>query len=259
MASRIFCTLSSVAGLVFGRFLESEGTAIMTTGRNLVIFAILIFGLSFWFRLYCVRLRKKDNFRVVFFLYLSILFIISFYLYFLRIYLVSRFGLIVPDLFPFSSVLICSVGAGQPLDLPGPSGPSHSGPGSFDWHSFDEKVLLEPMPEESGSSVNGPSNTGEANSSETSWDPDRDPEEVQRKGEELHLLVRDQFRHYCERGRPRWRLSRSEDEIRELYDELTRDIISGLELKPRVSEHQMWLDGLRQAPTSLHKLFRDYK
>lgn len=153
---KMFFTLSSVAGLFFGRFLGSEGTAIMNTGLNLVIFAIFLFGFSFMFRLYCVRLLKKYNFRVVFFLYLSILFVISFYFYFLRIYLVSRFGLLVADLFSLSSVLILSVGAGQALSLPGPSSPSHSS--SFQENSFDIGVFLEPFSdtESEGTSANPP-------------------------------------------------------------------------------------------------------
>ncbi|KAF7149609.1 hypothetical protein RHSIM_Rhsim02G0146300 [Rhododendron simsii] len=73
----------------------------------------------------------------------------------------SCFGLLVADLFSLSYVLIWNVGE---LSLPAPSVPPNSGnkSGSFDWRSFDERVLLEPMPEESRSSVNRPSNTGAA-------------------------------------------------------------------------------------------------
>lgn len=33
----------------------------MTTGRKIVLFAILILGLIFLFRLYCFRLKKKKS------------------------------------------------------------------------------------------------------------------------------------------------------------------------------------------------------
>jgi hypothetical protein len=256
ISRQIFFSLSSVAGFFFGRFLGSEGIAIMNTGLNLLLFGIAILGFSFLFRLYCVRLQKKYNFRVVFFLYLSIVFVISFFFYFLRIYLLSSLGLLVG--FSLASVLIFCV---SEHSLPAPSVPSNSGntPGSFDWRSFEERVLLEDMPEESGSSVNGPSNTEAAGSSETSGDPDRNPEEVLKKRDELHLLVREQLNHYCERGRPKWQLSRSEEEKKAIYDEPTQHIISSLEIEPSVSEHQMWLNQLRQEPTTLFDLFREYK
>ena len=121
------------------RFLGSEGRAIMTTGLNLVLFAILILGLIFMFRLYCFRLNKKCDFLL---LYLSILFVISFFCYFLRIYLVSRLGLHLGDLLSF---LILSVGGGQALPLPAPYSPSHSSSWSED--SFEIGVLLEPFSE----------------------------------------------------------------------------------------------------------------
>ena len=129
---------SSVAGF-FGRFLGSEGTAITPTGRNIVLFAILLLGLIFLFRLFCLRLNKKDNFRLVFFLYLSFLFVVSFFCYSLRICLFSHLGI---DLFSF---LILSVGGGQALPLPAPSSPSHSS--SWKEDSFEIGVLLEPFSE----------------------------------------------------------------------------------------------------------------
>jgi hypothetical protein len=89
-------------------------------------------------------------------------------------------------------------------------------------------------------------------------DLDTDPDEVQKKKDELHRLVRDQFHHYCERGRPKWALSHSEEQIQALYDESTRHIISSLEIEPRVSEHQLWINQLRQAPTTLFSLFKQY-
>lgn len=60
------------------------------------------------------------------------------------------------------------------------SGASTSGedsePATDSWKSFDERVLLEPMPDSSSSSVNGPSHTEAADSAQTSVDPNMDPE-----------------------------------------------------------------------------------
>lgn len=123
----------------------------MTTGRKIVLFAILLLGLIFLFRLYCLRLKDKYGFRLVYIMYISILFFISFFCYFFRIYLLSRFGL--HFYYPFS-FFIFSVGGGQALPLPAPSGPSSSS--SFSEDSFEIRVLLEPFPETEmeGTSVN---------------------------------------------------------------------------------------------------------
>lgn len=128
----------------------------MTTDRNLVLFGILILGLIFLFRLCYFRLKKSTACTLS--CYISILFFISFFFYFLRIYLVSRFGLFCSDL--FSSVLVFSVlsGGGHSLPLPAPSGPSSSA--SWDGDSFAIDVLLESWPKttetETGTSVNQP-------------------------------------------------------------------------------------------------------
>lgn len=97
-----------------GSYLGSEGTTIMTSGRNIVLFGILIFAFLFLFRRYCLQLKKKYGFLLVFILYLSIPFFISFFSFFLRIYLFSRLGLHLG--YPFSFIL--SVGGGQALPLP---------------------------------------------------------------------------------------------------------------------------------------------
>ena len=102
----IFGAIAGVMGTCFSVLIRMEGTAIMSTGLNILLFGIPILGLIWMFRVYYVRLQKKYNFRVVFFIYLSILFVIYFYFYFIRIYFVSHFGLLVGDLFPLSSVLI---------------------------------------------------------------------------------------------------------------------------------------------------------
>jgi len=87
---------SSVAGF-FGRFLGSEGIAIMTIGRYLVLFGLLLLGLIFMFRLYSCRLKKKYGSRVVYVLYISLLCFTSLFGYGIRIYVVSNIGLFLSD------------------------------------------------------------------------------------------------------------------------------------------------------------------
>ena len=105
---------SFVAGF-FGRFLGSERIAIMTTTHNIVLFSIFMIGLIFLFRLLCFRKKKGFLLKL---LYISLLFFISVFCYFLRIYLLSRLSLHFTDLFSF--LVVCSVvsGAGQSLPLP---------------------------------------------------------------------------------------------------------------------------------------------
>ncbi|YP_006460173.1 hypothetical protein A565_p04 (mitochondrion) [Erythranthe guttata] len=50
-----FLVGSSVAGF-FGRFLGSEGTAIIR-GRNIVLFGIFILGFLFLFRIYARKIK----------------------------------------------------------------------------------------------------------------------------------------------------------------------------------------------------------
>ena len=72
----------------------------MPTGRNVVLFGILILGLIFLFRLLCIHLNKKSSFLLLFF-YMFLFLFFSLYCYHLRIYLVSwfgRFGLLVAGL-----------------------------------------------------------------------------------------------------------------------------------------------------------------
>lgn len=106
---RLLPLMTFFASSFFVRFLGSEGIAIMTTGINLVIYSIILLGIIFMFRLSFYRLNKKYGFRLVFILYLSILFCISFFFYLLRIYFVSHLGLYL------SAFLILSVGE---LSLP---------------------------------------------------------------------------------------------------------------------------------------------
>ncbi|KAM7249923.1 hypothetical protein ACFE04_019702 [Oxalis oulophora] len=130
------------------------------------------------------------------------------------------------------------------------SGASTSGedsePPTSSWKSFDERVLLEPMPSSSSSSVNEPSHTEEA----------LDPEALMKKKVELHTLVREQLRHYCERGRPKWRLS---DKKEDFYSEATDQILSDLEMGTTISEYEAWIKTLKSSPTTLAGLYKEYK
>lgn len=128
---------SFVAGF-FGHFLGSEGTAIMTAGRNIFLFSILLWGLIFLFRLSVFHLKNKWGVRLVVVLYVSLLFGTSFLGSLIRIYVFSHVGLDFTSLFP----LILAVGGGQALPLPSPSDPSSSS--SFTEDSFEIDVLLEP-------------------------------------------------------------------------------------------------------------------
>ena len=136
--------------------------------------------------------------------------------------------------------------------------------GSRGWTSFDLNAISEwekKTPEtESGSSVNGPAHTEATASSsyQTSGDPTRDSEALLQKREELHLLVREQFRHYCERGLPKWQLSSSSRQTI-IYNECAHYIIADLEISPTVKEYQKWIQHLHQEPETLFDLFKLYK
>lgn len=51
--------LGAFVAISFGRFLESEGKSPLITGKNLVVFALLIIGLIILFRLMSFRLNRK--------------------------------------------------------------------------------------------------------------------------------------------------------------------------------------------------------
>jgi hypothetical protein len=126
-----------VVPIVFGRFLGSEGTAIMTTGGTLILFGILIFGLILIFRLSSLNLKIKCGIRLVLIIYLGLLFSMSVFFYFLRSYVLSHCGILL------SSFFILSAGVAQVLPLPDPTGPSRSS--SWTEDSFEIGVLLEPF------------------------------------------------------------------------------------------------------------------
>lgn len=136
-----FCLIA----VFLGNSIGFEGTAIMTTGLHLVLFSILIFALIFLFRFFCVRLNQKCDFLFVFFINLSILFLISFFCNYLRIYFVSCLGLHFGHLFSF---LILSVEGSRVIPYSGPSNSS-----SWTEDSFEIRVLMEPFSE---TEVEGP-------------------------------------------------------------------------------------------------------
>lgn len=103
-----------------------------------------------------------------------------------------------------------------------------------------------------------PSHTEAVDSAQTSVDPNLDPEELMKKKVELHTLVREQLRHYCERGRPKWQLY-NEEEVTQIYSGATDQILLGLEIGSTVSEHEDWINYLKSYPTTLYELFKGYK
>lgn len=136
-------------------FLEPERTVLLATGRNVVLFSILLLCVLFFFRFYCFRfkMKKKYGFRLVVFMNFSLLFGISFLGSLIRIYVLSHVGLDLTPFFP----LVLSVGAGEGLPLP-------SGESPYREDSFEMRVLLEPFSETSteGTSVNQPEGEGPA-------------------------------------------------------------------------------------------------
>lgn len=106
----------------------------MTTGNNLIIFAIVLFVFSFYFRLK----RKKYTNKL---LYLWLLFSIYLFSYYLRIYLVSHLGLYLNSALPF--LIMSVVSGGEITPYSGPSSPNSS----WTEDSFEMRVLLEPFSE----------------------------------------------------------------------------------------------------------------
>ena len=151
-----------LTAVFIGPFIGSEGRAIMTPGRNIVLFAILILGLSFLFRLYCLHFTKKSS-RLLLLMYILISFFISVFFYLLRLNLVAFVGLALSGV--FSSMVVFNVvsGEGQTPPLPGPSGTSSSmssfpqeaiwqslEPRSQDhdsWRSFPSLSSIQKLPE----------------------------------------------------------------------------------------------------------------
>ena len=129
-------TLGAVVAISFARFLGSEGTAIHITGKLIILFGIILLGCIFQFRRYSSRMNKY----VRLFFYISILFSIFIFYYFVRIYLFSSLGLFIFSNISFLILSMLPVGQA----LPGPSSPVPHSPSSED--SFAVGVLLEPWP-----------------------------------------------------------------------------------------------------------------
>lgn len=58
--------IGTLVAVTFGYFIGSEGTAQITTGKNILLLGITLLCLIYLFRLYCVSLINKYGFRVVF-------------------------------------------------------------------------------------------------------------------------------------------------------------------------------------------------
>lgn len=86
--------LGAVVAISFGRFLGSEGIAHISTGRNLVLFAMLILGWIFLFRhLYMYGRKNKMARFLLKVMYVAILLAISVFLYSIRSNILSYFSL----------------------------------------------------------------------------------------------------------------------------------------------------------------------
>jgi len=145
-----------------------------------------------------------------------------------------------------------------------PNPPHHSdatilaaGDTSQDWESFEERVLLEPMPD-SASSANGPAPASAEDPAPAEQPGERGPPGLAaQKRDELHRLVRSQMRHFYERGRPRWQQCQTEeDEILRYSEHAARVIKDALE--PETEEDlNMWLEYLPRNPKLLTKFFKE--
>lgn len=137
-------------------------------------------------------------------------------------------------------------------------GPSQQVPlsDSSTCNSFDERVLLEPMPDSSSPSVDEAINAGapnppaEAPHGPPPYDPNTDPLRVETKKAEMTLFVKDQLVHFTERGWKPWQLSRTHDR----YTEVSSNIVKSLELDS-VSEYEEFLLAFRKDPKLLESLF----
>jgi hypothetical protein len=101
-----------------------------------------------------------------------------------------------------------------------------------------------------------PSHTGAVDSAPTSADQNFDPQELYKKKVELQTLVREQLRHFCERGWPRD--LQYYEERDSLYEKAAQNIISSLEIGETLSEHDDWISHLKTHPKTLDGLYRDY-
>lgn len=244
------------------------------TGIHFFLFGIFWLGFLFLFRVSYSDLRKRYGFRIVCFLYISLLFFTFLFCYYLRIYLFSKTG------FLFSSVLTVFLGTFAFSGLGGEIIPHGDASSSSGWTAFDLDVLGSSMPEtesrrgtpstNGGSSEPSVNQTPAISSGQTERDssveppvaeeslssshPPEDQLRVRELQRRLHTLIRDQYCHYIERGYPRWQQSDPE-----IYNEVATLLLDGLEIPPKVSELQDWLEHLRNDPKTLHSYFKEFK
>lgn len=148
----LFSVVSIFMVHFFFHFLGPERTILLATGRNVVLFAILLLGLIFLFRLSCFQLKDRWGIGLILVIDVLFLFGIAFFFFLVRIYVFSHLGLDLTSFFP----LLLSVGGSQALPLPAPYGTESSPP--FNEDPFEINVLLEsnytPSETESSPSVN---------------------------------------------------------------------------------------------------------
>ena len=85
------------------------------------------------------------------------------------------------------------------------------------------------------------------------------PHLLAQKQRELHTLVREQLRHYCERGKPQYLVGCAyTEEATSIYDGCARGIVNGLEVRSTVAEHEEFLEDIRRNPRALEKLYKEY-
>jgi hypothetical protein len=128
---------------------------------------------------------------------------------------------------------------------------------SSTWSSFDERVLLEPMPDSSSPSRDEAINTGAPNPPAEGphgpppYDPNTDPLRVETKKREFTLFVKDRLVHFTERGWKPWQFSKTHDH----YMGVSSDIVKSLEIES-VSEYEEFLLEFRKNPKLLESLFK---
>lgn len=91
-----FRSIIFLAAVSLGRFLGSEGTALMTTGKSLVLFGTVICLLIALFR----RVRCQIKYGFLNSIYFSLLFLIFMYGSLIRCYLLSNLGIYFETLLP---------------------------------------------------------------------------------------------------------------------------------------------------------------
>lgn len=248
----VFLRLSTLFGVFLGGYcLRSVN---LTLFPPILLFIILFGVLILMILLYRIRVSRGNQRRdFIFFLIIVLL------------------GLMATFLRSFLAGMACALiwhvssGSGEASSLPGlpfgllvlPVSSEEAPPSASGWTS----ILGGQSQDSSEASVNQPPVIPEQEPPLMEENPpleEQNGEEgLATKQEELHRLIQSQLWHYCERGRPKWRVSGPEVQ-NYLYSEPTARIVESLEIPPCVAEYQYWIDGLQQDPTVLHKLFPDF-